>query len=195
MRRIVLNPLHLLCLIMSAALLLAFSSARAEEPRKATPDEVCAAIIAYTDMAVPPAKLAPLAPGCAASAKCGAARRAMIDANRSDVEILKCDQGNAATPPLPTAECKIDTSPGAPPQSCDVEADNACAMASAYANMGVYRNTDGMEQMRIQASKCSKDPNPKIICATLLAIKLAFSATPPTVRVPDFGLVCNESGR
>jgi hypothetical protein len=66
-----------------------------------------------------------------------------------------------------------------PPHSSNEEADNACAMIEAYANMGV--SDDAMKPLLIM---CNQDPNPAITCNALLVLKVAKRTLP--------GLVCTD---
>jgi hypothetical protein len=66
-----------------------------------------------------------------------------------------------------------------PPSTSDREADTACATLSGYANMGV-----GDYAVTPLIPTCARNPNPKIICGTIMVFKLA--------NRPNPGLVCTD---
>jgi hypothetical protein len=68
-----------------------------------------------------------------------------------------------------------------PPHSSNREADNACAMISAYANMGVSDDA-----MKTELVMCNQDPDPMMICNALLVLKQAHR------KPPSPGLVCTD---
>jgi hypothetical protein len=76
-----------------------------------------------------------------------------------------------------------------PPHSSNKEADNACAMISAYSNMGVSDDA-----MKTELVMCSQDPDPIMICNTLLVVKLANRTLPAPRLVCTDRHMCEQYG-
>lgn len=89
---------------IAACLLSTITLTRAQQPREATPDDVCAMITAYAKMGADHARFVALVPYCEKSARCMTTRDAMISALRPDSDMLNCDQ---APPPDPSEACLV----------------------------------------------------------------------------------------
>jgi hypothetical protein len=96
-------------IVLAAALLATVTPARAQQPRQATPDDVCNILAAYAKMGVGHDQIVPLMSDCGKSALCVPTRQAMITAMRDDFDTLNCDH---APPPNARDACSVLISAG-----------------------------------------------------------------------------------